>query len=51
MTDFRADKERFFALAKQFRETIDPDERERIKEELVQMTFGTATPKSESRDV
>ncbi len=36
-----AEKERFFALAERLGETPDPAERQRIKEELAAMTFGS----------
>jgi hypothetical protein len=35
-----AEKERFFALAGRLTETTDPDERQRLKQELARMTFG-----------
>jgi ribosomal protein L1 len=36
----QAEKERFFALANRLAESLDPAERQRIKEELASMTFG-----------
>jgi len=36
----QAEKERFFALANRLTESVDPAERQRIKEELACMTFG-----------
>ena len=35
-----AEKERFFALANRLIECSDPQERQRLKEELARMTFG-----------
>lgn len=35
-----AEKERFLALARQFKETSDPRESERLREELANMIFG-----------
>jgi hypothetical protein len=35
-----AEKERFFALANRLTEARDPRERQKLKEELVRMTFG-----------
>jgi hypothetical protein len=35
-----AEKKQFFALANRLTESADPNERERIKEELARMTFG-----------
>ena len=35
-----AEKQRFFALANRLAESADPNERQRIKEELARMTFG-----------
>ena len=35
-----AEKERFFSLVSRLTESSDPDERERLKEELARMTFG-----------
>ncbi len=35
-----AERKRFFALANRLTETNDPEERQRLKEELARMTFG-----------
>ena len=35
-----AEKERFFALANKLAESSDPEERQKLKEELARMTFG-----------
>ena len=35
-----AEKKRFFALANKLAESTDPEERQRLKEELARMTFG-----------
>jgi hypothetical protein len=35
-----AERRRFFALANQLTESADPDERQRVREELARMTFG-----------
>jgi hypothetical protein len=35
-----AERRRFFALANRLTESADPDERQRVKEELARMTFG-----------
>jgi hypothetical protein len=35
-----AEKERFFALTRRFKETSDPAEAERLREELARITFG-----------
>lgn len=35
-----AEKERFFDLARRFRGASDPDEADRLREELARMTFG-----------
>jgi hypothetical protein len=35
-----AERKRFFALANRLTEATDPDERQRLKEELARMTFG-----------
>jgi len=35
-----AEKQRFFGLADRLAECVDPDERQRIKDELARMTFG-----------
>ena len=35
-----AEKERFFTLARRFKESSDPAESERLREELARMTFG-----------
>jgi metal-responsive CopG/Arc/MetJ family transcriptional regulator len=35
-----AEKQRFFSLANQLTESDDPEQRQRIKEELARMTFG-----------
>jgi hypothetical protein len=34
------EKERFFALARRFKETTDPAESDRLREELARLTFG-----------
>ena len=34
------EKKRFFALANKLTESTDPEERQRLKEELARMTFG-----------
>jgi hypothetical protein len=34
------EKERFFALARRFKESSDPDESDRLREELALMIFG-----------
>ncbi len=36
----KEEKRRFFALADQLTKSIDPGERQRIKEELARLTFG-----------
>jgi hypothetical protein len=36
-----AEKERFFSLVSRLTESSDPSERERLKEELARMTFGS----------
>lgn len=36
----QAEKEQFFALANRLTESVDPAERQRLKEELARMTFG-----------
>ena len=36
----KAEKERFFALANRLMESVDPAERQQLKEELARMTFG-----------
>lgn len=35
-----AEKERFLDLARRFKEATDPDESERLQEELARVTFG-----------
>jgi hypothetical protein len=35
-----AEKERFFALARRFKESSDPQESDRLREELARLTFG-----------
>jgi len=35
-----AEKEHFLALARRFKEEKDPDESERLREELARLTFG-----------
>ena len=35
-----AEKKRFFALTNKLTESIDPEERQQLKEELARMTFG-----------
>ena len=35
-----AEKERFFALARRFKEATDPAESDRLREELARLTFG-----------
>jgi hypothetical protein len=35
-----ADRERFLALARRFKESSNPDESERLREELAQLIFG-----------
>ena len=35
-----AEKKRFFALANRLTESVDPAERQQLKEELARMTFG-----------
>ncbi len=35
-----AEKKRFFALANKLTESTDPEERQRLKEELARITFG-----------
>lgn len=35
-----AERKRFFALANRLTESTDPEERQRLKEELARMTFG-----------
>jgi hypothetical protein len=35
-----AEKERFLALARRFKESSDPKESDRLREELARMTFG-----------
>ena len=40
MQSKEAEKERFFALANQLSETLDPVERQKLKKELARMTFG-----------
>ena len=35
-----AEKKRFFVLANKLTESSDPEERQRLKEELARMTFG-----------
>jgi hypothetical protein len=35
-----AEKERFFALARRFKESSDPAESDRLREELARLTFG-----------
>jgi hypothetical protein len=35
-----AEKKRFFALANKLTESADPEEQQRLKEELARMTFG-----------
>jgi hypothetical protein len=36
-----AEKERFFSLVRRLTESSDPSERERLKEELARVTFGS----------
>lgn len=36
-----AEKERFFALARRFKESSDPAEADRLREELARLTFGS----------
>jgi hypothetical protein len=35
-----SERERFLALARRFKESSDPAESDRLREELAQMTFG-----------